>query len=264
MQTCLRNILDLALQKGQVSVTWLGQAGYVIKACPDIYLVIDPYLSDICEQNLGRQFKRLMPAVLTVEELNQLPLAAYLITHHHEDHLDPPIIQALQGGDYPFLAPPDSVSILRGLNVASDRCLPLAQDARVVRKGFTVTGTFADHGELAPDAVGIIIETAGKVIYHMGDTCLNEAELQKLRDKWPSIDLLIVPINGKYGNMNEAEAIKAIGILQPKHVLPCHFWMLPANSGGDVAWFCEHAAAACPDVEVRLLTQGDRFILESF
>lgn len=259
------SVFDAAIERKlgskQIAVTWLGQAGYLIQAANGINLIIDPYLSDYCEVQLGRAFKRLMPAMLTAEEIDQLSISAYLMTHHHEDHLDPPIIRNLKRSDYNYYAPPITLELVKALGVSADRLRPLQQGSRHEEAGFSVTGTFADHGELAPDAVGIIIEIAGKVIFHMGDTCFNTVELEKIRAQ-RNIDLLIVPINGRYGNMNEAEAAEAVRILQPRQTVPCHFWMLPANSGGDPALFLELAGEKAPDTTASLFMLGETIVIE--
>ena len=73
---------------------------------------------------------------------------------------------------------------------------------------------FADHGDHAPDAVGMLIRTEGQVFYFSGDTSY-QCERMKyaaLQD----IDVLIVPINGEYGNMNALEAVELVNLVKPK------------------------------------------------
>lgn len=145
-------------------------------------------------------------------------------------------MQALTVECFPFYVPSDTIKILAGLGIAADRCLPLNDGAKYETGGVSIHSVFADHGDIAPDAVGIIVQFDGKTIYHMGDTCLRETEFQQIAANY-QIDLLLLPINGKYGNMTEADAVKAVSILKPKYVVPCHFWMLPGNSGGDPLLF---------------------------
>lgn len=38
------------------------------------------------------------------------------------------------------------------------------------------------------------------------------------------VDVLIVPINGEYGNMNALEAVELVNLVKPKLTIPSHFW----------------------------------------
>ncbi|QGQ94290.1 MBL fold metallo-hydrolase [Paenibacillus psychroresistens] len=261
MINLLDNLRSVAVEPNHLAVCSLGQAGYIYKTSEGQYIVIDPYLTDFCEHRIGLAFKRLMPALIDPAELEALPLTAYLMTHHHEDHLDVELIEALSVVDFPFYAPPQTIGILVELGVAAERCQPLLKSSISYEiAGVSIHSVFADHGDIAPDAVGIIVQSQGKTIYHMGDTCLREAEFQEIANRF-EIDLLILPINGKYGNMNEADAVKAISILKPKYAVPCHFWMLPGNSGGDPVVFLEGVKQAVPDTEALLFKMGEIFVV---
>ena len=37
-------------------------------------------------------------------------------------------------------------------------------------------------------------------------------------------DILIAPINGAFGNMNDEQATDFCEIIMPKLMIPCHFW----------------------------------------
>jgi L-ascorbate 6-phosphate lactonase len=260
MINLLEKLQSLEVKTNHIAVCSLGQAGYIYKTSANQYIAIDPYLTDFCEHTIGLAFKRLMPALIEPAELEALPLSAYLLTHHHEDHLDVECIQSLTDIDFPFYAPPDSIKILTELGVSAGRCQPLYEGAIYEAEGLSIHSVFADHGDIAPDAVGIIVQFAGKTIYHMGDTCLNENEFRQIAELY-KIDLLMAPINGKYNNMNEADAVKAVSILQPKYAVPCHFWMLPGNSGGDPLLFLEGVKLNSPATEALLFQNGEIFML---
>ncbi len=248
-------IQEIELAEGQVAVAWLGQSGYLLKLNAGKYVVIDPYLTNVCGEKYGIMFTRLMASPITPQELDALTLSAYLITHHHEDHYDPYAIDMLLDDSYAFYTTPTTTACMTEMGVRADRCRIVNSGSTYQLSDFTIHAVFADHGELAPDAVGFVIEAAGKVIYHMGDTCFREQEFMELGSRF-SIDLLIPPINGKYGNMNEAEALRVVELLHPKYVSPSHFWMLPANSGGDVLYFMEEASRRTPDSKVLLGQPG--------
>jgi L-ascorbate 6-phosphate lactonase len=260
MINLLHKLQSTEVSSDQIAVCSLGQAGYIYKISSEIYVTIDPYLTNYCEHRIGLSFKRHFPSLLDPKELEALPLSAYLLTHHHEDHLDVECIESLSSNHFKFYAPPTSITILNDLGVRKERCHPLYDGSYYEQDKFNVYGVYADHGELAPDAVGIIVKSNGKTIYHMGDTALREEQLKRISND-VSIDLLILPINGKYGNMNEHDAAVALSILQPRYVTPCHYWALPGNSGGDPLLFMEAAHTSSPSSEIHLFTQGEIFIV---
>ncbi len=256
METLYNKLRLQNLHKHETIICFLGQAGVLIKTYPERYIIIDPYVSNLCEELIGTKFKRLIPSFIDTDELDELRLEAYLLTHHHEDHLDTIAIKAMKNQSFPFFAPPVSIEKLSELGIETSRCASLFDGAIHDLHGIKVYGVFADHGEYAPDAVGIIVEINGKIIFHMGDTCLDKAQFRKIKDKF-NIDLLFIPINGRYGNMDAQAAVEAVSILKPKSVVPCHFWMLPGNSGGDIELFIDEVTAKVPDSEVTLLAAGE-------
>jgi len=70
-------------------------------------------------------------------------------------------------------------------------------------------------------AIGFNIRLDGKNIVNLGDTLLQEKEWQSIINP----DVLMIPIGGRTAHniMDENEAIKAIKIMLPKLVIPCHY-----------------------------------------
>ena len=69
--------------------------------------------------------------------------------------------------------------------------------------------------------MGFLIELNGKSIMNMGDTMF-------LPKEWKGIgspDVLMIPVSDgrAHNTMNEEDAVKAVGILQPRVVIPCHY-----------------------------------------
>ena len=59
--------------------------------------------------------------------------------------------------------------------------------------------------------------------------------------------MLILPINGAFGNLNSEEAAKVVSILKPKLAVPCHYWNF-AEHGGDPQRFChDHEGKNIPN-----------------
>ena len=106
--------------------------------------------------------------------------------------------------------------------------------------GIEVTGVKTTHGELVlklgpfcktvkpgPEerigwgAIGFDIKLDGKRIVNLGDTLLHEKEWQQINKP----DVLMIPIGGKaiHNTMDVPEAVRAVKIMQPKVVIPCHY-----------------------------------------
>jgi L-ascorbate 6-phosphate lactonase len=86
----------------------------------------------------------------------------------------------------------------------------------------------------------------------MGDTCyrpdlLANPELKK-------VDLLILPINGAFGNLNEEQSVEVIKVLQPKLAIPCHYGNF-AEHGGSPQLFMKYAKSA--QIAYRIMRQGE-------
>lgn len=82
------------------------------------------------------------------------------------------------------------------------------------------------HTSTAPDgsnlgiAAGFVVSIGGKCIYHSGDTALTSDMALVGEEK--SIDLACLPIGGHF-TMGIDDAVKAVGMLKPKVVLPIHY-----------------------------------------
>jgi L-ascorbate 6-phosphate lactonase len=115
-----------------------------------------------------------------------------------------------------------------------------------------------DHGELAPDALGLLLTMGGKRIYIMGDTAYRPDLLEN--PEIQGVDLLILPINGAFGNLNEEQAARVIAALKPALAIPCHFWNF-AEHGGDPGKFQKEMAEIAPESAYRLMRQGEGMLL---
>jgi len=119
---------------------------------------------------------------------------------------------------------------------------------------FEVTAVPCDHGADTPYAVGLLIKNAGHTAYIMGDTCLREDYLENSLFK--ELDLLILPINGAFGNLNEAQAAQVCGILKPKLAIPCHFGNF-AEHGGNPGKYAEIMKKDFPSLSYRIMRVGE-------
>ena len=90
--------------------------------------------------------------------------------------------------------------------------------------GGKLTAVYAEHTD---DSCGLVVECGGLRVYNVGDSLYNE-KLLGAGDA--GIDLLLVPINGKLGNMNVEEAARLSKELSVRAAVPCHYDMFADNT----------------------------------
>ncbi len=154
-----------------------------------------------------------------------------------------------------------SVWLFTGRLVFPDsRCLELTPGKQVQLGDFSITAVFADHGDLAPDAIGLVIESTGLRIYHTGDTALRQHQMQEAISMRPQV---ILPcINGAYGNLDAKSAAQLVALTGAKLAIPTHFWMFVEHMG-DPWEFQKQCQVLAPGAEVRWLTQGEGTLISA-
>jgi L-ascorbate 6-phosphate lactonase len=206
-----------------IEIRWLGQAGYSITASDGAVCWIDPYLSDLVEHELG--MARIVPAPVDprVERVDVV-----VITHWHQDHLDIPtcltIAEASPGTV--FVSPPSCVARLAGRGLHRERLRELVRGTRVQADPFLLRATFARHevpGWLTEDAVGLVVETGQRRIFHSGDTEYDGRCLEARA--YGPFDVGMFVGNGSGGNMTMREAALMAHELQPRLAVPAHYGM---------------------------------------
>ena len=68
-----------------MKITWLGQAGYLLRTDSGLTIMIDPYMSDSLREKAGESYAREVPVD---EEILNMKLDVMIITHPHGDHMD--------------------------------------------------------------------------------------------------------------------------------------------------------------------------------
>ncbi len=238
--------------------TWLfaaGQAGFIIKSAAGRLLAIDLYLSDCVERVEGSTgFRRMLPKLLTPEEIE---FNVVIATHYHKDHFDDDIMPELIANGYTKLyAARDCRDDVVRLGMEEKNITYVSPGEKYKDEDFELTFTECDHGSGAPQAVGVIVAVDGKKIYEAGDTCLRMDRIPDLRKKGP-FDVVIGPINGAFGNMNETEYARFAHELGGM-IIPCHYGMFPLH-GGNPGLFYKIMTEEYPDDKFRILTMGERY-----
>jgi len=245
----LERLVSAAVKKDEIGLAFLGQAGFILRTSSGITLAVDPYLGNICESEFG--FKRLVPPPMKPAELKVRFFAA---THSHRDHLDPDVLKVL---------PPDTVCIgsadcgpvYRECGIAPEQVHLLRAGESYSVPGISFRAVYADHGELAPDAVGFVIEIDSFCFYVTGDTAYRPEEMMYSLGKI-SVDGMFVPINPAFGNPGAADAVKMGALVHPGFLAAVHFGMF-AEHGGNPADFLQEAAALPRDIIPFIPYPGD-------
>lgn len=238
----------------EAAVFWLGQAGFLIKTADGRLTAIDPYFSD-CVQRLipeeGQGFKRLMPPVCEAAELD---LDVLLISHEHNDHFDVDAIGELIKDKTEVYTNSVVAAELQKLGYDMNRIHVLKKGSRTELPGYSILAVDCDHGELAPEALGFILDFGFSKLYYAGDTALTLPRLSVPLKMRPEVAIL--PINGAFGNLDGKEAAHYAGLLKCSVCIPCHFWTFPLHHG-DPQEIIDAIGTEAPDCTLRLLCQGE-------
>ena len=258
MQNISKTIHDTQVQPGSIAIFWLGQAGFVFKTPSGKIVYTDPYLTDYVQRALpeyGDGYKRIMPKIIAPEHVD----ADYVIsTHSHQDHLDVDALPGLMKNPrIHFIGSPDCQVLYDQNGVPAERYTILHLGQTLELGELRVTGVYADHGEMAPDALGLLFEINGIKIWQVGDSAYRPEKWEHLFEQ--KIDILLPPINGAFGNLNSVDAAKLAEDAHVKLVIPCHFWMFALHYGSPAEFMaaCDEFA---PDAKPLLMTQGECFI----
>lgn len=243
--------------QGQVALFWLGQAGFLIKTASGRTIAIDPYFTDHVRYTLNDiGFKRLTPALCGADEIE---FDVLLISHEHGDHFDTEAIGPMMAnGKTQVYTNAPSAAGMEKMGLDMDRIHVLKKGEKVDLLGeCCLLPVDCDHGELAPEALGFMMDFGHARIYYAGDTALTYDRLTVPMEMKPEVAIL--PINGAFGNLDGYQAAEYAGKLGAKKCVPCHFWTFPLHHG-DPQQIIDSIGEKAPDCELNILCQGE-FIL---
>ena len=246
----------LAAQPGRTHLFSVGQAGFILKSRAGQTMAWDLYLSDAGERLEGHDgFKRLLPKILLPSELQ---FDTVIASHPHFDHFDPDSIPLLLSNPNTKLyASLECRKLTDRLVMQNCKTVYIAPGETYYEGDFTFHFVSCDHGALAPDAVGAIISVDGKNIFFAGDTCLRLDRTEEYLS-FGAIDILIAPINGAYGNLNEHDCVCLSKALSPSLTIPCHYGMF-ASHGGNPGLFRKYMQEECPENQYLLMRMGEDY-----
>jgi L-ascorbate 6-phosphate lactonase len=250
-----QRVRGVQVPAGRLAIFWLGQAGFGYKTPAGLVIYIDPYLSNCVHRLLKNErfgFKRIMPTLMEAEEVE----ADHIVcTHSHPDHFDYDAIPVLaRKPSIHFTTAPDCRAEFEKLRVPAEKYTIIEKGQTLDYGDCKLTGVYADHGDLAPLALGILLQVGEIRVWQVGDTAFRPDQWQDIFQN--GVDVLIPPINGAYGNLDSVQAAQLAQASQAKIVIPCHFWMF-AEHGGDPAQFMEACKVYAPDAKPLLMSQGE-------
>lgn len=232
----MRTIGQHPLGPDQAALWFLGQAGYVIRSA-GVTVAIDPYLTNSAAAN-APEFTRLFPPPILPEDLR---VDLFLVTHDHLDHLDPETIRRYPHQTHTqFVAPRFAARKLIELGVPPQQVLRLDSGDLWNGPNLTIRGVFAlPTGADVLDTTGFLLTFAnGRNVYHTADTAFTPLLLQAAPK---GVEVLLAPINGKWGNLNAERAAELTAAVGPRYVLPNHYDLMALNSENPETfrWFCQ-------------------------
>lgn len=225
-------------------ITFLGHAAFQIET-PDHVLLIDPFLSE--------------NPVATVRP-EDVHADAVILTHGHADHL----------GDAVEIAGRCGALVIANYEVATwvgsqgaERTHAMNLGGACPFKFGTVKQTVAHHSSSLPDGSyggnpgGVLLTIEDGTIYHAGDTALF-SDMQLIGEA--GIDVAILPIGDNF-TMGPDDALRAVRMLKPKRVVPCHYNTWPLIAQDAHAW--GERVASETSAEPVILDVGDSLSLST-
>lgn len=251
----MRDFATKVLTATGTAIFSVGQAGFIIKSKSGQLIAIDLYLSNCVERIEGHKgYKRLLPQILNATELS---FDAVICTHPHLDHFDMDAVPEMMSKGAKLYCSVDCEKLVKQLQMEyyGEQITYVKPGDKDVLGNFEIAFVNCDHGAGAPDAVGVVLKVDGKTIYEAGDTCLR---LDRVSEIPQLLDVMIAPINGAYGNLNEEECATLAEKLNPSVTIPCHYGMF-ASHHGDVGKFYELMTAR--QLPFLLMQQGEKYTL---
>lgn len=253
-------------RSGAMRMWWLGQSGFLLQ-WQGRHLLMDPYLSDSLTAkyaNTQKPHVRMTERVVAPERLAFVDLVTS--SHNHTDHLDAETIMPLLAAarhEVSVLVPAANRAFAaKRLNMDPGALLAIDAGQSIERKGFDISAVASAHDKMETDEkgrfvyLGYVVRAGSWTVYHSGDTIVYDGMAKILGPH--EIDVAILPINGKLGNMDGLDAARLARDAGAKLVVPCHYDMFEFNTATPEAFVAECEQLGQP---YRVLRGGERLTL---
>jgi L-ascorbate metabolism protein UlaG (beta-lactamase superfamily) len=210
------------LQPGQLALTWIGHASFLIQT-PKHNILVDPNWA-----NWLIVIRRLKRAGLALHDLPNIDLV--LITHAHFDHLNRRTLRAV-AEEQPIVVPSGVTNLVHDLGFEHVHEMNWWDEWRYEELKITFTPAKHWGARVLHDSHrgygGYVIEYEGRTIYHCGDSAYFDGFEEIGRRLAPEIALMPIgaydPPSGRDVHMGPEEAIRAFQELKSRMFIPMHF-----------------------------------------
>ena len=187
----------------QVTLTFFGHAAFSLQH-GDTTLLFDPYLSK---------------NPLATVQASDVWANYILISHAHFDHVGDSVAIAARTGAT-VITTAEVGNLLTEKGVATVHRMHIGGKQKFDFGYVRVTPAFHGAGVPGGHAAGFIVNFYGITVYFAGDTSIfgDMALLGRLE----SIDYALLPIGDNF-TMGPDDACEAVGLLQPRQVIPMHY-----------------------------------------
>lgn len=226
-------------------------------------LLTDPWFSE------RAGYRRTEPLGMTVAGLPRLD--AVVVSHAHYDHYDMQAFSAYPHKDVPIYVVHGTAEPAR--KAGFTHVVELEAWQRFAVGPVAATATPAKHG--VPE-ITYVFQWAGLTVFFGADTLLIP-ELRQVAERFPAIDLALVPVNGlrirpalnRQVVMSAREAAQLCALMRPRVAVPIHYAFTGGPLGdrlllkydGTAEEFAREAARTAPTTEVRILAPGEPLTL---
>jgi L-ascorbate metabolism protein UlaG (beta-lactamase superfamily) len=239
-------------------LTWLGHSTVLVEL-DGVRVLTDPTL----RRRIGH-LQRDSP--VDAAALGRLDLV--LVSHVHYDHLD---LRSLEAVDAARIAvPAGAAKLLRRRRIGGE-IVELAEREELEVGEVRVRATHAVHGAArrpgSPElpSLGFVVD-GSRHVYFAGDTDLFDG----MASLAPQLDVALLPVAGwgpklPPGHMDPAAAAEAVQRLRPRIAVPVHWgtyrpiYRRTSYDPDAAATFAARVREVAPDVEVRVLGEGESF-----
>ncbi len=248
-----------ALASGQISLTWIGHASFLLQA-PGCNVLIDP--------NWAKWLKVIKRIKQPGLDLRSLPdIDAVLITHAHFDHLDRRTLRRI-ARDQPIVVPRNVGTLVHDLGFDRVYELDVWEGLQLGPLRLTLTPAAHWGARLLADSHrgfgGYVVEVEGRSVFHCGDSAWFEGFREIGRRH--SVEIAMLPI-GAYDapshrdvHMNPEQALRAFAELGARTFVPMHYGSFrlsyePVDE--PPARLLEQARREGLSDRIRILTEGE-------